>query len=672
MSQRQRREHRELFYSPKASDTLVFQRAIAGKLRDSAVRGVCWRFFLGALAGPPDGWPAQVRAQQTAFDALCAEHCVELDLAVDAAASDDVSLNNPLSVDEASPFAKYFAGQTLREEIGRDLERLHPGDAFFEQPAVQKLMLRVLFVWCRSNPELSYRQGMHELLAPCVAVLWAEAAEAAKARGAPATPAGAQPPLRSAAAASGPPPYPPSWPADEATDEVAQKLHELLRVEHVEAACWALFCKLMGAVRGWFEHTPRPPAGVAKVALAEPPLSQLQRKCELIQEGLLRQLDPALHVRLGELGIEPQLYLLRWLRLLFGREFHVEDVKLLWDALFAFGADDGGGGGGGGGGNGPLALVDYVALAMLVYVRHDLLTRDYAFSMRRLLKFPPMEDVHFLVQRALQLKRTASKTLGGGGSGHVARPPAQPPMQPPAPLPVPSPAQPPVPRASHAPATATLPPAPAYDPLTATPVGAAAAPFKLDVPARPPKAGDSATGAHFGTASASFSPPTSPASSLASSLASTPPSLAAPLGFSALSHAAPSAAPSRGSSASRGSSSVLDELLAAPVPVLPPLRKSESAAHPSVVSSACATSAAFITSSPLSAGSSSLSTSPLGGKAFGSSDSSSAAASRSARLAARMGSALEALHAELGAERHPRLRSALDDLEACRRELLQI
>ena len=116
----------------------------------------------------------------------------------------------------------------------------------------------------------------------------------------------------------------------------------------------------------------------------------------------------------------------------------------------------------------------------------------------------------------------------------------------------------------------------------------------------------------------------------------------------------------------------LDELLAAPVPVLPPLRKSESAAHPSVVSSACATSAAFITSSPLSAGSSSLSTSPLGGKAFGSSDSSSAAASRSARLAARMGSALEALHAELGAERHPRLRSALDDLEACRRELLHV
>ena len=52
------------------------------------------------------------------------------------------------------------------------------------------------------------------------------------------------------------------------------------------------------------------------------------------------QADPALHLRLGELGIEPQLYLLRWLRLLFGREFHFEDVKLLWDAIFAFGVDE--------------------------------------------------------------------------------------------------------------------------------------------------------------------------------------------------------------------------------------------------------------------------------------------------------------------------------------------
>ena len=234
MSLRQRREHRELFCSARANDTLVFQRAIAGQLRNCSVRGVCWRYFLGALFGPPSGWTTLVEEQRAAFAALCAEHCVELDLAADAAGdSGDVAVNNPLSMDEASPYARYFAGSSLREEIGRDLERLHPGDPFFEQPQVQQLMMRVLFVWCRTHPELSYRQGMHELIAPCVSVLWAEAAEAAEACNAPATPAG-----RVAASGVGSAPLtgPPSWPEDPATDEVAKLLTSLLRMENVEVS----------------------------------------------------------------------------------------------------------------------------------------------------------------------------------------------------------------------------------------------------------------------------------------------------------------------------------------------------------------------------------------------------------------------------------------------------
>lgn len=29
----------------------------------------------------------------------------------------------------------------------------------------------------------------------------------------------------------------------------------------------------------------------------------------------------------------PQLFLLKWVRLLFGREFHVDDLLIIWDAL---------------------------------------------------------------------------------------------------------------------------------------------------------------------------------------------------------------------------------------------------------------------------------------------------------------------------------------------------
>ena len=65
---------------------------------------------------------------------------------------------------------------------------------------------------------------------------------------------------------------------------------------------------------------------------------------------------------------QPQLYLLRWLRLLFGREFHLSDSMLVWDALFAYGRG--------------LELVEHMAVAMLLYVRASLLDSDYTSTLR--------------------------------------------------------------------------------------------------------------------------------------------------------------------------------------------------------------------------------------------------------------------------------------------------
>ena len=65
--------------------------------------------------------------------------------------------------------------------------------------------------------------------------------------------------------------------------------------------------------------------------------SPLLLKCAHIQDTLLRRADPQLHGVLAEKEVQPQLYLLRWLRLLFGREFHLADSMLVWDALFAYG-----------------------------------------------------------------------------------------------------------------------------------------------------------------------------------------------------------------------------------------------------------------------------------------------------------------------------------------------
>jgi len=112
------------------------------------------------------------------------------------------------------------------------------------------------------------------------------------------------------------------------------------------------------------------------------------KKCNYIHHTLLKRVDSELYFHLEKTNVAPQIYGLRWVRLLVGREFHLEDVITLWDALFA---DN-------------LELIEYVCVSMLVYIREQLLTRDYSGMIQRLMRYPPVEDVFLFATKALQLK----------------------------------------------------------------------------------------------------------------------------------------------------------------------------------------------------------------------------------------------------------------------------
>jgi hypothetical protein len=55
------------------------------------------------------------------------------------------------------------------------------------------------------------------------------------------------------------------------------------------------------------------------------------------------------------LDIPPQIYGLRWVRVLLNREFSIFDTLVIWDALFADSIN--------------LDLIDYLCVALLTYVR---------------------------------------------------------------------------------------------------------------------------------------------------------------------------------------------------------------------------------------------------------------------------------------------------------------
>ena len=298
----------------------------------------------------------------------------------------DVSADNPLAHSADSGWGNYFKTAEVRDTIALDLERLHPGDAFYSAPDVQHALLNVLLVWSLENPPLGYRQGMHEL----ASLVFSQRASDAMA----SDPSG----HRWGASTSAP---------TSASEDARMEHEPELSASYVEHDAYAMFAALMGA--------DSPPNGRGKIRLAsffEDPdgpgkLSGVQMACDRVYVRL-QKVDPALRAHLDKVGIEPQLFLLRWLRVLFSREFHLDDAMLIWDA--AIGTNDPSSGDdtsfskdGDIDYNNPgvMDLIESTAVAMLAFVRVDVLSQDdFGQCLRRLQKFPPVEDVLALVERA--------------------------------------------------------------------------------------------------------------------------------------------------------------------------------------------------------------------------------------------------------------------------------
>lgn len=60
-------------------------------------------------------------------------------------------------------------GETLRQ-ILVDLPRTNPGIPYFHQPAIQKAMERILYIWSIRHPASGYVQGMNDILTPLLIV----------------------------------------------------------------------------------------------------------------------------------------------------------------------------------------------------------------------------------------------------------------------------------------------------------------------------------------------------------------------------------------------------------------------------------------------------------------------------------------------------------------------
>ncbi|XAR63739.1 hypothetical protein NMG60_11023785 [Bertholletia excelsa] len=126
---------------------------------------------------------------------------------------------------------------------------------------------------------------------------------------------------------------------------------------------------------------------------------------------LLSIVDASLHSHLVALGVEPQYFALRWLRVLFGREFPLKHLLIVWDEIFSsdnsksnrfsddstssfhlFGSPRG-------------AFISAVAVSMVLHMRSSLLATENATScLQRLLNFPDSINLKKIIEKARSLQ----------------------------------------------------------------------------------------------------------------------------------------------------------------------------------------------------------------------------------------------------------------------------
>jgi len=360
---------------PDGTSRAAHSAGLEGALRETTIRSILWRVYLEILPSQVDQetWTAAMKTTRDRYAELTAEFVINPDDDDDT----DPMLDNPLmaSDDTDSKWSRFFEDEEIQKEIRNDITRTYPDLEFFRRENTQTLLTRVLFIWVKLHPELGYRQGMNELLAPIALVMSKEY--------------GAE---------------------SEGDDWVLS----LLDPQYMEHDAFAMFSKVMD---GMMELYITESSGNTSSALRsqmnalggrgnDGNLSVL--RCRRVHQ-LLEKKDSELYSHIAKVHqVEPQLYVLRWLRLVFTREFHIDDVMIIWDAVLADSST--------------MRLVDYIAVSMLLYVKANVLAMDDTCAvMARLMKYPPVENIHVIIQNALAVANK-SPPKPSMSYGHMPRP----------------------------------------------------------------------------------------------------------------------------------------------------------------------------------------------------------------------------------------------------------
>uniref|UniRef100_A0A183GVU7 Rab-GAP TBC domain-containing protein n=1 Tax=Heligmosomoides polygyrus TaxID=6339 RepID=A0A183GVU7_HELPZ len=144
---------------------------LRGGLRTSTLRSIAWRIHLKCLPLSKVEWVAVTTRARNLYATLKQKNIPNPH---DDRFCQDPQINNPLDQTDHNPWQQYFADHELRDIILKDVGRTFPELEFFQQEHIRRMMCDILLIYAKEYPFVSYKQGMHEILAPLMFVLFCD------------------------------------------------------------------------------------------------------------------------------------------------------------------------------------------------------------------------------------------------------------------------------------------------------------------------------------------------------------------------------------------------------------------------------------------------------------------------------------------------------------------
>ena len=368
--------------------------AIEAKLTKENLRPMAWKIFLGVLPETTSlrEWVEIISNQREEYKKKLKKFCKIKKFVGDPLGGNKKKKKNEGPIEDTD----------LKNLINKDLDRTHQEIDLFLQNKIKNILANVLYIWSKENSTVSYRQGMNELLAIIFISF-----------------------------------YPYYFTCTRKPKTTKEDIIEYLKdinlykddiyiyfhdEDEIQSELFYTFEALMkkGMANLFDPHVLQKDEPGYKLYEIFPQMwkddsnenkpTYVYRRCSLLIKEKLKSLDNDLYAHFKKIDLNCEVFLQRYLRCIFCREFNLNDVYIIWDIIFYDNyvnrekeKYD-------------FIYMEYICIAMIFKIRDKLKDADQNECFTTLFKYPEIKDIMDIIKLSKKVEQAINERLNGKNS----------------------------------------------------------------------------------------------------------------------------------------------------------------------------------------------------------------------------------------------------------------